>query len=107
MQKNHKQQQKERAYLLLEDILTSRKKLLEEKSGNPVRTPMCVLKMERKSVRRQRDIEARVAKRYFKEMRVIGREVGERVDNVEKDTFFPGKDPFYTYHILKYLIFCE
>jgi hypothetical protein len=49
---------------------------------------MAVLKMEKKAVRSRSDLEHKVAKRYFKELNMINREVGE--EEVTSDELYPG-----------------
>ena len=78
-------------YTLLRDILSSRKKLLESRTNQPVKTPLAVLRMKRKSVKTRSDFDDRVAKRYFKELNVMRQgEGGENRDSSE-DENYPSK----------------
>lgn len=78
---------------MLQDSLLGRKKLLEEMTGQPVRTPMCVLKMEKKAIKSKYDhnLENRVAERYFKEINNINKNVGE--PEIDRDELFPDGPP--------------
>ena len=81
------------SYILLRDILSSRKKLLESKTSQPVKTPLAVLRMKRKSVKARSDFDDRVAKRYFKELNVMRRD-GENDDDdgdSSEDENYPGE----------------
>ena len=78
-------------YILLRDILSSRKKLLESRTSQPVKTPLAVLRMKRKSVKARSDFDDRVAKRYFKELNVMRQgEYGDDGDSSEDDNY-PGR----------------
>ena len=78
-------------YILLRDILSSRKKLLESRTSQPVKTPLAVLRMKRKSVQARSDFDDRVAKRYFKELNVMRQgEYGDDGDSSEDDNY-PGR----------------
>ena len=79
-------------YILLRDILSSRKKLLESRTSQPVKTPLAVLRMKRKSVKARSDFDDRVAKRYFKELNVMrqGENGDDDDDDSSEDENYPG-----------------
>lgn len=91
--RNYKERTRERAYTLLQEMLTSRKKLIESRTGLPARTPMSVLKLERKSVRATPDLEFKIAQRYLKERSLIRREGSQIDDDGSEDEFYPSKSP--------------
>ncbi|TRY78471.1 hypothetical protein TCAL_06813 [Tigriopus californicus] len=91
--RNYKERTRERAYTLLQDMLTSRKKLIESRTGQPARTPMSVLKLERKSVRATPDLEFKIAQRYLKERSLIRREGAQVEEDVSEDEFYPNGPP--------------
>ncbi len=83
---------KERAYTLLEEILSSRKTLLES-AGMPSRTPASVVKMERKAVAAAEQTAQAVAERYCSETDMIRSECGGGAEEDTKDEFYPDGAP--------------
>lgn len=89
----------ERQFLLLRDLLRSRHDLLETRLGHSS-IPKSVLKLDRKSLRRtmsqsmcQNELETRVTKRYFLELRRIRQEVGDNGDSSEDENYPEGPPP--------------
>ena len=75
------------SYTLLRDLLGSRKKVLEARTSQPVKTPLAVLRMKRKSVKARSDFDDRVAKRYFKELNVMRQGEGGEGDSSEDENY--------------------
>jgi hypothetical protein len=100
--RNYDARMKERAYTMLEEILQSRKTLLESASTLPTRTPLCVVKMERKSVAAAVGDSHTVGQRYCREMAMIESECPkglhdeddeEEEEDNDKDEFYPDGPP--------------